>query len=179
MPEKTTPEKVEAPNKDNEQNLSDKDKLRQLADEKRRIAAKKRRRKKIVKWSILTVLLLAIAGGIAYGVYNLFFIEEEIPDQTAFSYRGPFQSSISGYGQVKANRTEAVTVMARGELLELFVEEGSTVMVGEPLYRVDDTAVREAILTKEDELNALQASLDAIYEKLASLDIHAPSKESC
>ena len=75
MPEKTTPEKVEAPNKDNEQNLSDKDKLRQLADEKRRIAAKKRRRKKIVKWSILTVLLLAIAGGIAYGVYNLFFIE--------------------------------------------------------------------------------------------------------
>lgn len=176
MPEKTTPEKVEAPNKDNEQNLSDKDKLRQLADEKRRIAAKKRRRKKIVKWSILTVLLLAIAGGIAYGVYNLFFIEEEIPDQTAFSYRGPFQSSISGYGQVKANRTEAVTVMARGELLELFVEEGSTVMVGEPLYRVDDTAVREAILTKEDELNALQASLDAIYEKLASLDIHAPFK---
>ena len=74
MPEKTTPEKVEAPNKD---------KLRQLADEKRRIAAKKRRRKKIVKWSILTVLLLAIAGGIAYGV-----LKRKFPTRQLFPIGG-------------------------------------------------------------------------------------------
>ena len=147
MPENTTPEL-----KETEQADTQKDSLKQLAEEKRKAAAKKRRRKKIIKWSILSVILLAIAAGITYGVYNLFFVEEVIPDMTAMSYRGPFSSTVSGYGQVKANRTEAVAVMAKGDLLELYVEEGATVMEGDPLYKVDDSAVRTAIFKAEEEL---------------------------
>jgi HlyD family secretion protein len=174
MAENTKPERKETLTQDTAQDSTEKNTLRQLAEEKRKAAAKKRRRRKIIKWSILSVVLLAIAAGITYWVYNLFFVEEEIPDMTAFSYRGPFQSAVTGYGQVKANKTEAVTIMARGELLELFVEEGSAVMAGDLLYRVDDSDVRQAILTKQDELAEIQASLDAIYEKIANLDVYAP-----
>lgn len=174
MAENTTPERKDAVTRDMVQESSEKEALKKLAEEKRKAAAKKRRRKKIIKWSILTVVLLAIAAGITYWVYNLFFVEEVIPDMTAFSYRGPFQSAVSGYGQVKANKTEAVTVMARGELLELFVQEGASVMEGDLLYRVDDSEVRQTILAKQDELAEIQASLDAIYEKIANLDVYAP-----
>ena len=169
MPESTTPEL-----KDTQQEDMQKDSLKQLAEEKRKAAAKKRRRKKIVKWSILSVVLLAIAAGITYGVYKLFFVEEVIPDVTAFSYRGPFSSTVSGYGQVKANRTEAVSVMARGELLELYVEEGDMVMEGDPLYKVDDSAVRAAISKAEGELADIQKNLDEIYNKIANLTVYAP-----
>ncbi|NLM60539.1 MAG: HlyD family efflux transporter periplasmic adaptor subunit, partial [Clostridiales bacterium] len=174
MAENATPERKETLVKEAGQDSTDKETFRKLAEEKRKAAARKRRRKKIVKWSILSVVLLAIAAGITYWVYNLFFVEEVIPDMTAFSYRGPFQSAVSGYGQVKANKTEAVTVMAKGELLELLVQEGSYVMEGDLLYRVDDSEVRQAILVKQDELAEIQASLDAIYEKIAKLDVYAP-----
>jgi hypothetical protein len=123
MPENITPELSE----EKQTSESQKDSLKQLAEQKRKAAAKKRRRRKIVKWSILSVVLLAAAAGIAYGVYKLFFVVEVIPDQTAVSYRGPFSSTVSGYGQVKANKTEAVAVMAKGDLLELYVGEGDTV----------------------------------------------------
>lgn len=150
------------------------DSLLKLAEEKRKAATKKRRRKKIIKWSILSVVILLAAAGIAFGVYKLFFVEEVIPDQTAMSYRGPFSSAVSGYGQVKANNSAAVTVKAKGTLLELLVEEGATVMMGDPLFKVDDSLLRETIAKAEDEYAEIMESLDTIYEKIASMDVYAP-----
>ncbi len=150
------------------------DSLAKLAEEKRKTASKKRRRKRIIKWIVWSIVILAVLAAGTYGVYNLFFVEEVIPDQTTMSYRGPFASAISGYGQVKANKTESITVKARGELLELFVQEGGTVMEGDPLFRVDDSLVRDQITTVQEDIAAINESLSDIYEKINNLKVYAP-----
>lgn len=150
------------------------DSLTKLGEEKRKAAFRKKRRKKIIKWSVLSLVLLLMVAGISYWVYQLFFVEEVIPDQTAVAYRGPFTSAISGYGQVKANKTETVGVKARGELLEVFVIEGAAVVAGDPLYRVDDSLLRATIDDAEKEKASLQTSLDEVYRKIAKLEIVAP-----
>ena len=90
-------------------------------EQKRMEAAKRRRRKKIIKRIVILVILLAVAGLIWFGVYELFLKPEPVPaPQTTFSYRGGFSSSVSGYGQVKANRTESISAPAEGKLLTRF-----------------------------------------------------------
>lgn len=146
--------------------------------EKRRIAAKKRRRKKIIKWSVIGVILLAVAAGIWYGVYKLFLEPEPVPPpQTTYSYRGSFSNSISGYGQVKANRTESVTAPVRGELLEILVTEGDIVYEGQELFRLDDTALKEEIQKLEDSKVEYQNNIEKTretrvkdYESLSEFD---------
>lgn len=134
--------------------------------EKRRIAARKRRRKKIIKWSVIAVILLAIAGGIWYGVYKLFLEPEPVPPpQTTYSYRGSFSNSISGYGQVKANRTESVGAPVRGELLELLVTEGDIVYEGQELFRLDDAALKEEIQRMEDSKIEYQNAIEKTREQ--------------
>ncbi|MDL2273825.1 HlyD family efflux transporter periplasmic adaptor subunit [Oscillospiraceae bacterium OttesenSCG-928-G22] len=147
---------------------------RELSEEKRRQAAKKRRRRKIVRWSVVGGILLIVGIGIFSIVQNLFFTEVIIPDLLAVAYRGPFNSSISGNGEVKATKTEAVTVKAKGDLLELFVTEGQAVNVGDPLFKVDDKVIRETITEAEDTLATYQQDLNDIYEKIANLTITAP-----
>ena len=169
MPDNKAPEVKEEPRADTQ-----KEALAKLAEEKRKEAVKKRRHKRIIKWSILSVVFLLLAAGLTFGVIKLFFTKEVIPDQTAVSYTGPFSSTISGYGVVKANATEAVTVKARGKLLEMFVKEGQTVAMGDPLYRVDDSTVKEAVVKAQEGLAGVQEDLDAIYKKIAALDVYAP-----
>ncbi|MDL2287935.1 HlyD family efflux transporter periplasmic adaptor subunit, partial [Oscillospiraceae bacterium OttesenSCG-928-F05] len=123
------------------------------------------------------IVLALVALGIWTAVYNLFLKPPEAaPIQTTFAERRPFSMSIQGGGQVKATKTEAITVKAKGELLELFVSEGDKVEVGDPLFRVDDSAVKEQITDGEDDLLALQEELSKIYEKIANLSITAPFK---
>lgn len=145
-----------------------------ISEERRKAAAKKRRRKKIIKWSVIIFIVLAVAAASTYGIYQLFFVEETIEDQTTTSYRGPFSSSLSGYGQIKATLSEAVTVKARGELLELYVGEGDVVMAGDPLFKVDDGSVRESIATKQEEYATISQGLTDIYEKISKLNIYSP-----
>ena len=147
-------------------------------EQKRMEAAKRRRRKKIIKRIVILVILLAVAGLIWFGVYELFLKPEPVPaPQTTFSYRGGFSSSVSGYGQVKANRTESISAPAEGKLLTLLVAEGDTVTEGQPLFTMDDSALREQIKELEDKIETDRESIQdfsetraKVYENLADYD---------
>lgn len=149
-------------------------------EQKRMEAAKRRRRKKIIKRIVILVILLAVAGLIWFGVYELFLKPEPVPaPQTTFSYRGGFSSSVSGYGQVKANRTESVSAPAEGQLLQLLVAEGDTVTEGQPLFTMDDSTLRAQIEELEKKIESINKSIDdAIESRQRTAETRAEVYES-
>lgn len=149
-------------------------------EQKRKEAAKRRRRKKIIKRSVIAAVLLVVAAGVAFGVYKLFFEPEPVPEpMTAFSYRGGFSNSISGYGQVKANRTESVSAPAAGAILELLVAEGDTIYEGQPLFTMDDSALRAQIAELEDKIEGFNDNIkDAIESRQHTAEMRSKVYEN-
>ena len=75
---------------------------------------KKRRKKKTAKRIIATIIVLAILGGIAFGMYSL-FKEPEEPEKEimpGFVYRGSIQSMVTGSGSAKPTDSTTITLTA-------------------------------------------------------------------
>ena len=115
---------------------------------------KKRKKKKIVKRVIATVIILAILGGIAYGLYSLFKEPEE--------------------GEKEILPGFVYTLSASGTVQEVFVEEGMWVNEGDPLYIIDSTEAREAVEAAKETVDNYQEQMDALLENQSNLNITAP-----
>ena len=92
---------------------------------------------------------------------------------TTTVYRGSIQSTVEGYGLTKAKDSATITP-GSGTILELFVQEGDQVTAGQQLYRMDDTVAREAVADAQETVDNCQKELQAVYEKIAELNITAP-----
>ena len=103
------------------------DRLRVLEEKKaRREAAAKLKRKKIRRKRIITsVIALAVVGGIAFGMMQLF--KEKEPELTVWSQpvmRGSISSSVTGSGETKALKSATLTLSSGGTVQEVYVQEG-------------------------------------------------------
>jgi len=137
---------------------------------------KKRRKKKTAKRIIVTIIVLAILGGIAFGMYSL-FKEPEEPEKEimpGFVYRGSIQSMVTGSGSAKPTDSTTITLTASGTVQEVFVEEGALVNEGDPLYIIDSSEVREKVEKAQENVDDQQKILDDLQDKHNSLTTVAP-----
>ena len=137
---------------------------------------KKRRKKKTAKRIIATIIVLAILGGIAFGMYSL-FKEPEEPEKEimpGFVYRGSIQSMVTGSGSAKPTDSTTITLTASGTVQEVFVEEGALVNEGDPLYIIDSSEVREKVEKAQENVDDQQKILDDLQDKHNSLTTVAP-----
>jgi len=137
---------------------------------------KKRRKKKTAKRIIITIIVLAILGGIAFGMYSLFKEPEEEAKEImpGFVYRGSIQSMVNGSGSAKPTDSTTITLTASGTVQEVFVEEGALVNEGDPLYIIDSSEVREKVEKAQEYVDDQQKILDDLQDKHNSLTTVAP-----
>ena len=135
---------------------------------------KKKKRRSIVKTVIALVVIAAIIIGIAFGMYQLVFKDDTVTEaMTDFVIRSSIQSMVQGYGLTKAKDSATITP-GTGTILELYVHEGDQVTEGQQLYRMDDTAAREAVTNAQKEVDNAAKQLQSIYDAAADLTIRAP-----
>ena len=136
---------------------------------------KKKRRNKI-KMIVGLVITAAVIAGIAFALWYFVFREDktELGDAMTDTVQiGSIEVKVEGSGMAKANKSATVTP-GTGTILELYVKEGDQVTEGQPLYRMDDTAAREAVKAAQETVDDCQKQLQAVHEKIGELTIKAP-----
>ena len=137
---------------------------------------KKRKKKKIVRKIIAIVIVLAILGGIAFGMYSLFKkpAEGEKEVMSGFVYTGSIQSMVTGSGVTKPNDSTTIVLSASGTVQEVFVKDGDWVNEGDPLYVIDSTEAKEAVEAAQKVVDNYQEQMDVLMTNYANLTITAP-----
>ena len=136
---------------------------------------KKKRRSKL-KTIVGLVVAAAVVAGVAFALWYFVFREEQTELGEAMTdvvQLGSIQVKVEGSGMAKANKSATVTP-GSGTILELYVKEGDQVTEGQPLYRMDDTAAREAVKAAQETVDDCQKQLQAVYDKIGELTIKAP-----
>lgn len=136
-----------------------------------------KKKKRRGKGKLIAGILVTAAVVIAVAVVLWYFVFRETEDlgaiMTDFVQRGSIQSMVEGSGMTKARNSASVTPGA-GKILELYVQEGDQVEAGQPLYKMDDTAAREAVTAAQESVDNAQKDLQAVYDKIAELTVKAP-----
>lgn len=135
----------------------------------------KSRNKKLIKRIIGIVVLLAVVGGIGFGLFSLFH-EETGPQEimTGEVMRGSIESTVTGNGIAMPLSSQTITLSASGKVTEVFVSDGDFVNEGDPLYTIDSKDARSAVDDARKTLENYQKQLDSIYESYADLTVTAP-----
>lgn len=136
-----------------------------------------KKKKRRGKGKLIAGILVTAAVVIAVAVVLWYFVFRETEDlgaiMTDFVQRGSIQSMVEGSGMTKARNSASVTP-GTGKILELYVQEGDQVEAGQPLYKMDDTAAREAVTAAQESVDNAQKDLQAVYDKIAELTVKAP-----
>jgi multidrug efflux pump subunit AcrA (membrane-fusion protein) len=136
------------------------------------------------KW-VLPVLGLVLVAWSTWKVFGAQNEKKGKPD-TAETLQAPYKHSVSGNGVVEP-RTEAsgtakvaVGVELPGVVVEVYEKakqafvSGKTVQKGEPLFRLDDTALKAALMEKDAALVVAKKELERLLEsrglELATLE---------
>ncbi|MCL2197688.1 MAG: HlyD family secretion protein [Defluviitaleaceae bacterium] len=114
--------------------------------------------KKPIKYTIIAIVVLAtILGSVFYMLQPQVVRMTEMRRRTA-------ELSFTEQGVVVAENTMLVFSTVHGELSELYVREGQYVTVGEPLLRVDTTALQLQLMQ-------VQAGIMGLEAQLANVDV--------
>jgi multidrug efflux pump subunit AcrA (membrane-fusion protein) len=135
---------------------------------------KAKKKKKVLKRIISIVVVLAILGGIAFGMYTLFkpkTVDKQI--LTDFVRRGSIQSTVNGSGVTKAKDATSITLTAGGTVLEVFVREGDYVLAGQELYTIDSSDALAAVDAAQKTVNNYLKQLQAITDSYKYLTVTA------
>ena len=135
---------------------------------------KKKRRGRSRVWLWIVVAVAAVVGVAVLLWYFVFRETEELGAVMVDTVqRGSIQLTVEGSGMTKARNSATVTP-GSGTILELYVKEGDQVTEGQQLYKMDDTAAREAVADAQEAVDNCQKALQAVYDKIAQLTITAP-----
>ena len=137
---------------------------------------RKKKRKSKLKLVVGLLVTVAVIAAVAVALWYFVFRQEDTVMGEAMTDTvpvGSIQVKVEGSGMAKANKSATVTP-GSGTVLELYVKEGDQVTEGQPLYRMDDTAAREAVNTAQEAVNECQKQIQAVQEKIAELTIKAP-----
>ncbi len=145
----------------NEQIISDNEKVKGTLKPKKN-------KKKVVLILVLVLILLAAA---AFGVYRLFFQQEELIALTGTTSYGALNEAIEGSGTTSP--VDSVSYDVNGTVLEWCVEAGDEVKIGDLLYILDSSEAEDEILEYELELEELYEELSELQESVANQNVTA------
>lgn len=128
-------------------------------------------RKKSKKPFIILLVVAALAAAAAFGVYKLFFVEEERVPITGKTSFGALNEAIEGSGTTTP--ADSVSYTISGKVLEFHVAPGDEVQVGDLLYVLDASDVRDEILEAEVELSALYEQRSELQENVTNQGVTA------
>ena len=141
------------------------------------IAPKRRNgKKKMVKRIISLIVLLAIIGGIVFGLWYLVFRQDSTVGTplTDVATIGSIQSVVEGSGNAVPMESAAITLNSAGTVQEVYVTVGQQVFAGDPLYTIDSQEARDKLADAQEKLDSLYKDLAALQEDAANLTVRAP-----
>jgi len=112
---------------------------------------------------------LALAGlvGVAWMIQKMRFAPPPPPPMVEPA-RSPYADSVAATGLIEAARENVRIATVRAGLVQrVFVEVGSKVKRGEPLFQLDDREVKSRLETARAQVTALQAALKVEQTMLA------------
>ena len=141
------------------------------------IAPKRRNgKKKMVKRIISLIVLLAIIGGIVFGLWYLVFRQDSTVGTPLIDVAtiGSIQSVVEGSGNAVPMESAAITLNSAGTVQEVYVTVGQQVFAGDPLYTIDSQEARDKLADAQEKLDSLYKDLAALQEDAANLTVRAP-----
>ena len=120
------------------------------------------RRKRAKRRRILIIIALAIfVIGIGTFLLRGFLSppQKNLPQATDFVYRGDYIDSIRATGNLAAYEQVTITPEVDGTVSELFVSEGDTVELGQPLFTIDNPDLDKAITTAQRGVDSANLNL--------------------
>ena len=132
----------------------------------------RKKRRKIVRWFILLLILIAIGLGVRYFLSQKGG-EEQAEVLTATVQYGSITSTVDGSGLTKAKDSETITIATTGTVSEVFVNEGDTVEPGTPLFIIDSDAARTAVDKARQDVLGREKQLNALLKDVAGLNLAA------
>lgn len=124
----------------------------------RRGRARRRRQR---RWLIIPLSLVLVLGGYGAWVLTRSQTSATVTTTTATVSRGPISVTVSGSGTVAAAASRDLAFPVSGVVSEVLVSVGDTVTAGQPLARLEDTALRLALQQARANLTSAQAQLAA------------------
>lgn len=132
----------------------------------------RKKRRKIVRWFIILLVLIAVA----LGVWKFLSAKkgggetEVLTDVVQYS---SITSTVEGSGLTKAKDSETITIATTGTVSEVFVNEGDTVEPGTPLFIIDSDAARTAVDKARQDVLGREKQLNALLKDVAGLNLAA------
>jgi HlyD family secretion protein len=160
----TTPEQIEHEN--------------ELYQPKRQKKPPNKKRRKLIARIIWITVLVAFLGGIAFGVWRLFFQPQPVFFETATVYRGMLENTAMGWGTVRPGESSEIVVLQTGTILESYVFEGDRVQEGDLLYVLDSEEIDEEIRKHRSSIESVEKQrqdlLEAQSKAFAQSTVTAP-----
>jgi len=132
----------------------------------------RKKRRRIVRWFI--ILLVLVAAGL--GIWK-FLSQKSGGDETEvltdMVQYGSITSTVDGSGLTKAKDSETITIATTGTVSEVFVNEGDTVEPGTPLFIIDSDTARSAVDKARQEVLGFEKTLNTLQKDAAGLNLAA------
>jgi multidrug resistance efflux pump len=152
----TTPETVDNTHQIEQEN--------ELYQPKRHKKPPNKKRRKLITRIIWITVLIAFLGGVAFGVWQLFFQPKPVFYETQFIYRGMLENTAMGWGTVRPAAAADILVTQSGTVLETYFFEGDRVEQGDVLFLMDSEAIDKAIRDLQMQLDNLEKQKRDILE---------------
>lgn len=118
-------------------------------------------RKFPVRWAVVTVVVLAIAGLGYWGV--TFMSKDKSGGELVMAFkpvtRGDIEVTVRGWGQLQATQEQDVVSGAEGIIKEMYFQPGQSVTKGQVLATVDTGTLSVSLKTSEIQLEAKKVAL--------------------
>ena len=132
----------------------------------------RKKRRKIVRWFIILLILIAVG----LGVWKFLSAKkggDETEILTDVVQYNSITSTVEGSGLTKAKDSETITIATTGTVSEVFVSEGDTVEPGTPLFVIDSDAARTAVDKARQDVLGREKQLNALLKDVAGLNLAA------
>lgn len=132
----------------------------------------RRKRRKIIRWFVLLLILIAAGLGVRHFLAGRSGGGETTVLTDIVQY-GSITSTVEGSGLTKARDSETITIATAGTVIDVLVNEGDAVEPGTPLFVIDSDAARTAVDKARQDVLGYEKQLSALLKDIAGLNLSA------
>lgn len=132
----------------------------------------RKKRRRIVRWTVILLILLAIALA-AWKFLGGKGGSGESQVVTDMVQYGSITSTVEGSGLTRAKSSETITLTTAGTVLDVLVSEGDVVTAGTPLFTIDSPAAETAVQKARSNVEGYEKQLSTAEKDIAGLNLSA------